>query len=182
MRKLALLFVGVAVFLVVWPGTAVAAAPEISRFTDTFPDEFCGFTGTSTLNVVDIFTPNEAANTFTDQARVMQTFTSDSGKSITVLSVGRTTGLLDPIVNPDGTITFINTFIGMPEKIQIVNGPVLSLDVGIVTLERTFTVDENGDFVDLVSQQISGMHGPHPDLLSDFTLLCDELTPYLMDP
>ena len=81
-----------------------------------------------------------------------------------------------------GTITFTTTFIGMPEQVKITNGPLLSLDAGAVTITRTFTVDQNGDIVDLVSQQLAGLHGPHPDLLSDFSLFCDEIGAYLADP
>jgi hypothetical protein len=97
-------------------------------------------------------------------------------------SAGLTTGLAEPILNPDGTITFMTTFIGVPEKVQILHGPVLSLDVGAATITRTFSVDENGEIVELVSEELSGLHGPHPDLLSGFSLFCDEVTPYLMDP
>lgn len=181
MRKLVLLVAGLAVFLIVWPATAVAAAPERTMFTDTFADEICGFTGTTTLTVVDLFTLN-SDNTFSDRASVRGTFTSDTGKTLMLSSAGLTTGIAEPITNPDGTITFVNTFIGLPEKVQIGGGPVLSLDAGVVTITRTFTIDENGDIVDLVSQELSGLHGPHPDLLSDFELFCGEITPYLLDP
>jgi hypothetical protein len=181
MRRLVLLVAGLGVFLVLWPGTAVAAAPVVTRDTFSFPDELCGFTGTTTLSFVDVLTFNPD-NTFSDRGSVHGTFTSDSGKSLTVNGAGLTTGLVEPIINPDGTITFITTVVGLPEKVQIENGPVLSLDAGTVTLTETFTVDENGDIVDLVSRQLSGLHGPHPDLLSDFELFCEEVTPYLMDP
>jgi hypothetical protein len=181
MRKLVLLLAGLAVFLVVWPGSAVGAAPEITRDTFSFADELCGFTGTSTVSFVDVFTLNEDG-TILDRARVKQTFTSDSGKELTIDQAGVTGGLADPIVNPDGTVTFVRSFTGLAEKLQIPNGPMLSLDAGTITVTSTFTVDENGDLVDLVSREVSGLHGPHPDLLSDFEVFCDVITPYLMDP
>ena len=80
MRKFLLLVAGLAVFLVVWPATAVAAGPQRFMFTDTFPDNVCGFTGTTTIKVVDIETLN-ADGTFTDRISVKQAFTSDSGKT-----------------------------------------------------------------------------------------------------
>jgi hypothetical protein len=180
-RKLLFLFAGLAVFLVVWPATAVAAAPEKAMFRDTFPDNICGFDGISTIKVVDLFTafPN---NTFRDSSEFQQTFVADNGKSLSLRAAGLTRGQIDPTVNPDGTITFTTTFIGMPEQVKITNGPLLSLDAGAVTITRTFTVDQNGNIVDLVSQQLSGLHGPHPDLLSDFSLFCDEIGAYLADP
>ena len=181
MRKLLFLFAGLAVFLVVWPATAVAAAPEKSMFTDTFPDEICGFTGTSTINVVDLFTAFPD-NTFRDSSNFRQTFVADNGKSLTLRAAGLNQGQINPTLNPDGTITFVTTFIGMPEQVKITNGPLLSLDAGAVTITRTFTVDQDGNPVDLVSQQLAGLHGPHPDLLSDFSLFCDEVGAYLADP
>jgi hypothetical protein len=181
MRKLLFLLAGLAVFLVVWPATAVAAAPVKSMFTDTFPDKICGFDGTSTINVVDLFTPH-SDGTFSDSSNFRQTFVADNGKSLSLRASGLTTGLIDPILNPDGTITFVNTFVGMPEQVKITNGPLLSLDAGAVMITRTFTVDQNGDIVSLVSQQLAGLHGPHPDLLSDFSLFCDEVGAYLQDP
>jgi hypothetical protein len=81
-------------------------------------------------------------------------------------------------VNADGTLTFITTYTGLPEKLSITGGPTLSLDAGVVTLTQTFSVDENDDFV-LVSQDVSGEHGPHPDLASDFELFCDVIVPAL---
>jgi hypothetical protein len=49
----------------------------------------------------------------------------------------------------------------------------------VVTVATTFSVDENGDLV-FVSQDVSGAHGPHPDLLSDFELFCEVIVPALM--
>jgi hypothetical protein len=181
MRRLLFLLAGLAVFLVVYPATAVAAAPVRTMFTDTFPDNICGFDGTSTIYVVDLFTAHPDG-TFSDSSNVRQTFVADNGKAISLTAAGRTTGLTEPILNPDGTITFINTFIGMPEQVKITNGPLLSLDAGTVTITRTFSVDQNGDIVSLVSQQLAGLNGPHPDLLSDFSLFCNEIGGYLQDP
>jgi hypothetical protein len=178
MRRLALFGAGLAVCLAIWPGGASAAAPVVTRFTDTFPDEICGFTGSSTVNIVDVFTLT-SDNMFRDRGSFKQTFTSDNGKSLTINAAGTVTS--QPIQNPDGTVTIVTTFIGLPEKLQILKGPVLSLDAGTATITSTFRVDANGE-VELVSQQVSGLHGPHPDLLSDFSLFCNVITPYLMDP
>jgi hypothetical protein len=88
------------------------------------------------------------------------------------------TGLNDPIQNADGTITFINTFKGLPEKLSIAGGPTLSRDAGVVTLTQTFRELPNGD-LELISVTASGEHGPHPDLDSGFELFCNVLIPAL---
>jgi len=181
MRRLLFLLAGLGVFLVVWPATAVAAAPDRAMFTDAFPDDVCGFDGTSTIHVVDLFTPH-SDGTFSDSSSFRQTFVALNGKSLSLNAFGHTSGLLDPILNPDGTVTFINTFIGMPEQVKITNGPPLSLDAGSVQITSTYTVDQDGNPVSLVSRQLAGLHGPHPDLLSGFSLFCDEISNYLQDP
>jgi hypothetical protein len=178
--KLALVLAGALALTIAASGSASAAAPivnEHSTITDTFPDQLCDIQGTSTINIVDNF-KLYADNTFLDTSRFRQVFTAENGKSVVIFSAGQLTGLDDPIQNPDGTITFINTFKGLPEKLSIAGGPTLSRDAGVVTLTRTFRVLPNGDF-ELVSQIISGEHGPHPDLDSDFEVFCEVVVPAL---
>ncbi len=91
---------------------------------------------------------------------------------------GQVTGPAEPIQNADGTITFMNTFKGLPEKLSIAGGPTLSRDAGVATLATTFRPLPNGD-LEFVSQTFYGVHGPHPDLESGFELFCDVLTPAL---
>ena len=45
-----------------------------------------------------------------------------------------------------------------------------------------YTGDPNDPVGDFISETLSGLHGPHPDLLSGFSLFCDVLGPYLQDP
>jgi hypothetical protein len=159
---------------------AAASAPivnEHERFSETFEDETCGISGTTTITVVDNFILY-VDGTFLDTSVFTGVFTAENGNSVTVFATGQITGLDDPIVNEDGTLTFISTYTGLPEKLSITGGPTLSLDAGVVTLTQTFSVDENDDFV-LVSQDVSGEHGPHPDLASDFELFCEVIVPAL---
>jgi hypothetical protein len=159
---------------------AAASAPivnEHERFSETFEDELCGISGTSTVTVVNIFILY-ADGTFLNTGAFTQVFTAENGNSVTVSAAGPATGMDEPIVNADGTLTFITTYTGLPEKLSITGGPTLSLDAGVVILTQTFSVDENDDFV-LVSQDVSGEHGPHPDLASDFELFCDVIVPAL---
>jgi len=179
-RKLALVLAGALALTIAASGTASAAAPianEHSRFTDTFPDQICDIQGTSTISVVDNF-KLYADNTFLDTSRFRQVFTAGNGKSVVIFAAGQVTGPNDPIQNADGTITFINTFKGLPEKLSILHGPTLSRDAGVVTIATTFLPVPGGED-QLVSQTASGQHGPHPDLDSDFELFCNVLIPAL---
>jgi len=83
-----------------------------------------------------------------------------------------------------GTVTIMTTYGGLFVKFSITRGPTLTRDAGIVTLVDVFeyTGDPNNPVGDLISETLSGLHGPHPDLLSDFSVSCDVLVPYLQDP
>jgi len=179
-RKLALVLAGALALTIGAAGAASAAAPienHHTRSTDTFRDKVCGIRGTSVINVVDNF-KLYADGTFRDTSRFRQVFTARNGKSVVIFSAGQVTGLNDPIQNADGTITFINTYKGLPEKLSIAGGPTLSRDAGNVTLATTFRPLPNGD-LQFVSQTVSGEHGPHPDLDSGFEVFCNVLVPAL---
>jgi hypothetical protein len=179
--RLAILVTGLLALAVALPSIGVAAKPvvnEHSRFTDTFPDEICGISGTSTVDVVDNF-KLFADGTFLDTVRVDSLFTAEgSGKQLRIMSAGHTTGLDEPIDNGDGTITFVATFKGLPEKVSLPNGGTLLRDAGNVTTATTFFVEPD-DSLTFVSQTVSGEKGPHPDLDSGFQALCDIAVPLL---
>ena len=178
--KLALVSAGALALTIGASGGASAAAPvvnEHSMFTDTFPDQVCGIQGTSTVSGVDNF-KLFADNTFLDTSSIRQVFTAGNGKSVVISSAGQVTGPADPIQNADGTITFINTYKGLPEKLSIADGPTLSRDAGTATLAETFLPLPNGD-LQFVSEIVSGVHGPHPELDSGMALFCDVLVPAL---
>jgi hypothetical protein len=179
-RKLALVLAGALALTIGAAGGASAAAPienQHTRSTETFRDKVCGIRGTSVINVVDNF-KLYADGTFRDTSRFRQVFTARNGKSVVIFSAGQVTGLNDPIQNADGTITFIDTYKGLPEKLSIAGGPTLSRDAGKVTLATTFRPLPNGD-LKFVSQTVSGEHGPHPDLDSGFEVFCNVLVPAL---
>ena len=178
MRKTASLCVAMASLFVLAVPSTVTAAPAIFRhhenFTDSFPDQICGIAGTSVIRGVDNFTLF-SNNTFSDRFEINLTFTATTTQKSIVLHVAdHVTGLDTPMNNGDGTFTFITTFKGLPEQIRIANGPLLLRDAGTVTFTVIFAAD--GTFV---SSTLSGLHGPHPDLLSDFALFCDVITPAL---
>ena len=170
-----------ALFVVVLPGSGVAAKPVEQfheNFTDTFPDEVCGINGTSVARGVFNFQLS-ASNTFRVIFVVNQTFTaSASGKSIVIHVAQQVTGFDEPIDNGNGTVTFIETYKGLPEQLRLENGRMLSRDAGSVTVTTVGSFDSDGNFT-FISQTLSGEKGPHPDLDSDFEVFCDVLIPAL---
>ena len=99
------------------------------------------------------------------------TFTSAlSGKSVESFAAEQMTTNIDPIENPDGTVSFFFTFEGLEQELKLPNGPVLARDVGPITFTLTFAT--NGD---LVSFTISGEKGSHP--LADGGGYCNILIP-----
>jgi hypothetical protein len=95
-----------------------------------------------------------------------------TGKSIESFAAEQMTTNLEPIVNPDGTVSFFFTFTGLEQRLKLPNGSVLARDVGPITF--TVMYDANGDFV---SFAISGEKGPHP--LTDSGGYCSVLIPAL---
>jgi hypothetical protein len=83
-----------------------------------------------------------------------------------------------------GTVTIMTTYGGLFEKLSITRGPTLIRDAGPVTFVDVFeyTGDPNDPVGNFISERISGLHGPHPDLLSGFSVFCDVLGPYLQAP
>ena len=161
--------------LAVAPGTALGAKPIAQfhdHFTESFSGEICGIPVDIDLVVTDNFFLYEDFS-FKDTSSVMATFTNPvNGKSVVVSSAGQVSGP-PPIVDEEaGTITFLTSFKGLPEKIQTANGPVLLRDAGIITFADTFDL-ETGDFI---SSEIVVNKGPHPEADSDFTLFCEVIS------
>jgi hypothetical protein len=173
------LFVVVALFALALMASSAASARLTDHFhdtfTDTFPDTQCGIDGTSVVNGHDniqIF----ADDTFKSELQLNQVFTSAAtGKSVLLFVANQFVATGPPIDNGDGTITFTDTFKGLPEKIKLPNGSVLSRDAGFVAFNDTFDA-ATGDFL---GETISPENGPHPDLDSGFTLFCDVIVPAL---
>ncbi|HEY3070953.1 MAG TPA: hypothetical protein VGJ34_11630 [Gaiellaceae bacterium] len=161
------------VAFVLLPAGALAAQPVEQfhdHFTDTFSDEVCGIPVDAMIVVTDNFFVY-ADDSFKDTSSVMVTFTNpENGKSVVLSNAGQITGTA--IVDEEaGTITFLTSFKGLPEKIQTAQGPVLTLDAGVITFIDTFDL-ETGEFIssDVV------VKGPHPEADSDFELFCEVMT------
>jgi hypothetical protein len=169
------LLVALVTVLAVLPASALGAKPVAQfhdHFTESFSDELCGIPVDVDLVVTDNFFVY-ADESFKDTSSFMATYTNPvNGKSVVVSSAGLVSGPA-PIVDEEaGTITFLTSFKGLPEKIQTANGRVLLRDAGVVTFADTFDL-ETGDFI---SSEITVNKGPHPELDSDFTLFCEVIS------
>ena len=169
------LLVGLVTALTVLPASALGAKPIEQfhdHFTDSFSEEICGIPVDTKLVVTDNFLLY-ADESFKDTSSFKSTVTNPANsKSAVISSAGLVSGSA-PIVDEEaGTITFLTSFKGLPEKIQTNNGPVLLRDAGFVTFADTFDL-ETGEFI---SSEVIVNNGPHPDLDSDFTLFCDVIT------
>jgi hypothetical protein len=157
--------------------SSAGAAPIVSHFHDSFSDSnpdanLCGIDGSSVATVV-VNAQEYADGSSMAEVHFDFVFTSAAtGKSIQIFGADRNGGTATD--NGDGTITFVSTFKGMPQKLKIPNGPTLSRDAGYVTLVETFD-DATGD---LISRLISPNRGPHPSL-ADPDLFCDVIVPAL---
>jgi hypothetical protein len=162
--------VAAAILALALPGTTLAAKP-IAQFHDHFTDSFSGNVCEIDVDITLVVTDNFylfADDSFKDTSSVRQTFTNPAnGKSVSVSSAGQITGTA--LIDEDaGTITFVNSYLGLPEKIQTTHGKVLLRDAGIITFADTF---------DLATDEFLGsevtMHGPHPEADSDFAAFCE---------
>jgi hypothetical protein len=156
------------------PGAALAAMPIAAfhdHFTVSFSEEVCGIPVETELVVTDNFFLY-ADDSFKDTSSFMATFTNpETGNSVLLSSAGmiKGTALID---EQAGTITFVTSFIGLPEKIQTAQGRVLLRDAGAITFTETFDLD-TGDFLGF---EITIIKGPHPEADSDFVLFCEVIT------
>jgi hypothetical protein len=166
--------------------TGVAAgSTQVEQFSEgPFPDNICGVSGMTTVHGTSVFRET-GEGTFFASGTFWAVFTAENGKSITVFAAGPVTRTAPPVIDEEaGTVTLVTTFRGLPEKLSITHGRTLSLDAGTATFVSVFeyTGDPDEPLGDLISQDISFLAGPHPDVLSDFEIFCDVLEPYLLDP
>jgi hypothetical protein len=167
------LLVALITALAVLAPSALGAKPVAQfhdHFTDSFSDEICEIPVDVDLVVTDNFFLY-ADDSFKDTSSFRATFTNPvNGKAVNLSSAGQMTG--SAIVDEEaGTITFLTSFKGLPEKIQTASGPVLLRDAGIITFADTFDL-ETGEFI---SSEVI-VNGPHPEADSDFTLFCEVIS------
>jgi hypothetical protein len=160
------------------PATALGAKPD--RFHAHFDDFVSG------VDVCGIIVDIHSEGVFTDQvtfdkagnflrfkstASAKTTFTAANGKSVIVQNAGQFTDVAPIIDEAAGTITFITTFKGLPEKIKTPNGGVLLRDAGLISFVDTFDLATGA----LISSETI-VKGPHPEADSDFQAFCQVFT------
>ena len=161
-----------------------AGSTEVVHFSATFPDNVCGFSGTTSVHGTRVFRDTGNGTYFASLAW-FGVFTADNGKSATLQFAGPEKRTSPPVIDEQaGTVTTVTTYGGLFEKLSITRGPTLTRDAGIVTLVEVweYTGDPNDPVGDFISGTWSELHGPHPDLVSGFSVFCDVLVPYLQDP
>jgi len=166
-------------------GTGLAAgSTQVEHFADTFPYNVCGVSGTLAVHRTSVFRDTGNGTYFTNST-FSGVFTADNGKSATVSYAGPEKQTSPPVVDDQaGTVTIMTTYGGLFKKLSITRGPTLIRDAGPVTFVDVYvyTGDPNDPVGDFISETLSGLHGPHPELLSGFSLFCDVLGPYLQSP
>ena len=158
-----------------------ARSTEVERFSATFPDDVCGFSGTTTARRTSVFR-DTGNGTYFINLTFSAVFTADNGRSATLSFHGPEKQTSPSVIDEQaGTVTIMTTYGGVFERLSITRGPTLTRDAGIVTLVEVweYTGDPADPLGDLISETVSGLHGPHPELLSGFSLFCDVLGPYL---
>jgi hypothetical protein len=184
MRRNLLPLAIVTVLACVTAATGLAAgSTQVERFSDTFPDTICGFSGTATVHKMSVLR-DTGNGTFFANYTFSGVFTADNGKSATVSYAGPEKQTLPPVIDEQaGTVTIMTTAGGLFQKLSITRGPTLIRDAGTVTFVDVYeyTGDPNDPVGDPISATLSGLHGPHPELMSGFSMFCDVLVPYLQD-
>jgi hypothetical protein len=160
-----------------------AGSTQVEHFSDTHPTNVCGFSGTIAIHGTAVLRDTGNGTYFANYA-FFGVFTADNGKSVTFSFAGPVKQTSPPAIDEQaGTVTIMTTYGGLFEKFSITGGPTLTRDAGPVTFIDVYeyTGDPNDPVGDFISTTLSGLHGPHPDLLSGFSLRCDVLVPYLQD-
>jgi hypothetical protein len=158
-----------------------AGSTQVEQFSFTKPSNVCGISGTTVGHGTSVFR-DTGNGTYFQSGTFFGVFTADNGKSATLQGAGPVKQTSPPVIDEQaGTVTITTSYVGLFEKFSITGGPTLSIDAGVVTFVDVFefTGDPNNPVGDQISDTLSGLDGPHPDLLSGG---CEVLVPYLQGP
>jgi hypothetical protein len=159
-----------------------AGSTQVEHFSFTTPrHQLCGIWGTSVVHGTSVFR-DTGNGTYFMSGTFFGVFTADNGRSTTLTGAGPVRQTLPPMIDDQaGTVTIMTTYGGLFEKFSITGGPTLSINAGSFTFVDVFkyTGDPNNPLGDQISETVSDLHGPHPDLQSGG---CEVLVPYLQGP
>jgi hypothetical protein len=163
-----------------------AGSTQVTHFSYTTPPHTnCGILGTAVIHGTNVFRDTGDGTYFMSGTWFGVFTAADSGKSATLSYAGPIRQTSPPVIDEQaGTVTIMTTEAGLYAKLSITRGPTLTRDAGIVTLVDVFayTGDPNDPVGDFISETLSGLNGPHPNLESGFSVFCDVLVPYLEGP
>jgi hypothetical protein len=182
MRKKLLPLAIATVLACVSAATGLAAgSTQVTHFSFTKPSNVCGISGTTVGHGTSVFR-DTGNGTYFMSGNFVGVFTADNGKSTTLTAAGPQKQTSPAVIDEQaGTVTITTTYGGLYEKFSITGGPILSINAGVVTFVEVFkyTGDPNNPVGDSISETLSRLDGPHPDLLSGG---CEVLVPYLQGP
>src|SRR5436309_4358864 len=146
-----------------------AGSTEVTHFSFTNPvANVCGISGTTLGHSTSVFR-DTGNGTYFMSGTFVGVFTADNGRSTTLTAAGPQKQTSPAVIDEQaGTVTITTTYGGLFEKFSITGGPTLSIDAGSFTLVDVFkyTGDPNNPAGDSISETVSRLRGPHPDLLT----------------
>jgi hypothetical protein len=183
MRGKFLLLAIVTVLACVTAATGLAAgSTQVTHFSFTTPrHQLCGIWGTAVVHGTSVFR-DTGNGTYFMSGTFFGVFTADNGRSTTLTGAGPVKQASPAMIDAQaGTVTIMTTYGGLFEKFSITGGPTLSINAGSFTFVDVFkyTGAPSDPVGDLISETVSDLHGPHPDLESGG---CEVLVPYLQGP
>jgi len=160
-----------------------AGSTQVTHFSFTTPvHPLCGILGTADVHGTSVFR-DTGNGTYFMTTTFFGVFTAAaSGRSTTLHYAGPETQTSPAVIDVQArTVTIVSTARGLFEKFSITGGPTLSIDAGSVTFTDVFayTGDPSNPVGDQISDTVSQLDGPHPDL---DTGGCEVLAPYLQGP
>ena len=180
-RKLLPLAIAMVLACVTAATGLAAGSTQVTHFSFTKPSNVCGISGTTVGHGTSVFR-DTGNGTYFMSGNLVGVFTADNGKSATLTFAGPQKQTSPAVIDEQAeTVTITTTYGGLFEKFSITGGPTLSLNAGPVTFVDVYeyTGDPTNPVGDFISETVSELHGPHPDLQSGG---CDVLVPYLQAP
>src|SRR5665213_3087466 len=180
-RKLLLLAIATVLACVTAATGLAAGSTQVTHFSFTKPSNVCGISGTTVGHGTSVFR-DTGNGTYFMNSSFSGVFTAENGRSTTLTFAGPAKQTSPAVIDEQaGTVTITTTYEGLYAKYSITGGPTLSVNAGPVTFVDVYeyTGDPNNPVGDFISETVSGLHGPHPDLQSGG---CDVLVPYLQSP
>src|SRR5580765_3316539 len=179
-RKLLPLAIATVVACVTAATGLAAGSTQVDHFSFTTPPHYLrGILGSAAVHGTSVFR-DTGNGTYFMSGTFFGVFTAaDSGKSTTLTGAGPIRQTSPAVIDAGaGTVTIMTTYGGLFEKFSITGGPTLSIDAGSFTFVDVFkyTGVPSDPVGDQISETVSDLHGPHPDLLTGG---CQVLAPYL---